>query len=45
MENKTYLKLCGALTAVIVVSLLFIPGFADAIENAMLAFLMVNARA
>ena len=40
-----YLKLCGILSAVIVVSLLFIPGLADAIETAMLGFLMVNARA
>ena len=45
MDNKKYLKLCGILSAVIVFSLLFIPGFADAIETAMLGFLMVNARA
>ena len=45
MDNKKYLKLCGILSALIVFSLLFIPGFADAIETAMLGFLMVNARA
>ena len=45
MDNIKYLKLCGILSAVIVVSLLFIPGLADAIETAMLGFLMVNARA
>ena len=45
MDNKKYLKLCGILSGVIVFSLLFIPWFADAIETAMLGFLMVNARA
>ena len=45
MDNIKYLKLCGILSADIVVSLLFIPGLADAIETAMLGFLMVNARA
>ena len=45
MDNIKYLKFCGILSAVIVVSLLFIPGLADAIETAMLGFLMVNARA
>ena len=45
MDNITYIKFCGIISAVIVVSLLFIPGLADAIETAMLGFLMVNARA
>jgi|TARA_B100001250_G_scaffold94065_1_gene78433 hypothetical protein len=45
MENKKYLKLLGVLGLVTVLSILLIPGFSDAIETAMLVFLMVNARA
>jgi len=45
MDNRKYLKLCGILTIVTILSILVIPGFSDALESAMLVFLMVNARA
>ena len=45
MKNKNYLILCGTLAAVTIVSILFIPGFSDALETSMLVFLMVTARA
>ena len=45
MDNRKYLKLCGILAGVTILSILFIPGFSDALESAMLVFLMVNARA
>ena len=45
MENRKYLKLCGVLGVITVLSILLIPGFSDALETGMLLFLMVNARA
>ena len=45
MDNRKYLKLCGILTIVTILGILVIPGFSDALESAMLVFLMVNARA
>jgi hypothetical protein len=45
MKNKSYIILCGALTVITAVSILFIPGFSDALETSMLVFLMVTARA
>ena len=45
MDNKKYLKLCGVLGVLTVLSILFIPGFSDALEAGVLGFLLVNARA
>ena len=45
MDNRKDLKLCGVLGILTVLSILFIPGFSDALETGMLVFLMVNARA
>jgi hypothetical protein len=44
MKTKTYLILCTGITVVLVVSLLYIPAFSDAVEQVVLAFLATNAR-
>ena len=44
MKTKNYLILCVGITAVLVVSLLYIPVFSDTIEQVVLAFLASNAR-
>ncbi len=44
MKTKNYLMLCGAITVALVLSLLYIPAFSDAVEQVMLAFLATNAR-
>ena len=44
MSWSNYFKLCGGLAVVLVLSLLFIPGFADIVEGLTLLFLSTNAR-
>ncbi len=44
MTMKNYLILCAAITATVVLSVLYIPGLSDAIEQALLIFLATNAR-
>ncbi len=43
MKTKNYLILCASITIVWVISLLYVPGFADAVELVMLIFLAVVA--
>jgi len=43
MNMKNYLVLCAAVTVVVVIALLYIPGVADTVEGVMLAFLASNA--
>lgn len=45
MDKNNYLKLCGLVAVVTVLSILFIPGLSEFIENELLVFLMTNARA
>jgi|TARA_B100001013_G_scaffold181452_1_gene109174 hypothetical protein len=45
MDKNNYLKLCGIVAVVTVLSILFIPGLSEFIENELLVFLMTNARA
>lgn len=45
MENKEYLKLCGVLGLLTVLSVLFVPGLSESLESRMLTFLGNNARA
>ena len=45
MDKNNYLKLCGVVAEVTVLSILFIPGLSEFIENELLVFLMTNARA
>ena len=45
MDKNNYLKLCGIVDVVTVLSILFIPGLSEFIENELLVFLMTNARA
>jgi hypothetical protein len=44
MNTKTYLQLCAGLTLVWVLGLLFVPPFAETVEQVMLLFLSTNAR-
>ena len=44
MDNVTYLKVCGGIALVWVLGLLFIPPFAELVEQLMLLFLSTNAR-
>ena len=44
MNNVTYAKLCGGVALVWVLGLLFIPPFAQTVEQLMLLFLSTNAR-
>lgn len=44
MTNKIYLILCGGLTLIWVLGLLFVPPFADLVEQLMLLFLSTQAR-
>ena len=44
MTNQTYLKVCGAVTLVWVLGLLFVPPFSELVEQLMLLFLSTNAR-
>ena len=44
MNNITYLKLCGGIALGWGLGLLFIPPFAELVEQLMLLFLSTNAR-
>ena len=44
MNNVTYAKVCGGVGLVWVLGLLFIPPFAELVEQLMLLFLSTNAR-
>lgn len=44
MKTRNYLGLCAAVSLIVVVSVLFLPGVAEAIESALLTFLSTNAR-
>ncbi len=44
MKTKNYLILCGAITVVVVLSLLYVPAVSDTVEQLVLAFLATNAR-
>lgn len=44
MKTRTYLRLCAGLTFVWVLGLLFVPPFAQLVEQLMLLFLSTNAR-
>ena len=43
MTLKNYLILCGTGSIVTILSILFVPGIADAFETILLLFLMTNA--
>ena len=44
VKTATYLKLCGGLTLVWILALVFITPFAEVVEQVMLLFLSTNAR-
>lgn len=44
MKMTSYLKLCVVLSAVVFLSVVFIPGVGQAIEGPVLGFLSTNAR-
>lgn len=44
MKTRNYFILCGAISIVLILSLLYIPAFSDAVEGIMLLFLSTNAR-
>ena len=44
MNNGTYMKLCGGIAVIWVLGLLFVPPFAELLEQLMLLFLSTNAR-
>ena len=44
MSNGTYMKLCGGVGLIWVLGLLFVPPFAQLVEQWMLLFLSTNAR-
>ncbi len=44
MKTKSYLILCGVITVVWVLGLLFVPSFSDLVEQLMLGFLATFAR-
>lgn len=44
MSNQTYLKVCVGVTLVWVLGLLFVPPFAQTVEQIMLLFLSTSAR-
>jgi hypothetical protein len=44
VKTKSYLRLCAGLALAWVVGLLTLPGFSDAVERVMLAFLAASAR-
>lgn len=43
MKAKTYAAVCGGLSLITVLAVLFIPGVSDAIEGLVIAFLSSNA--
>jgi len=44
MRARNYLLLCGAVALAVALTVLWVPGVADAIEVALLTFLSTNAR-
>lgn len=44
MKNQTYLKVCAGITLVWVLGLLFVPPFAQTVEQIILLFLSTSAR-
>lgn len=44
MSNQTYLKVCAGITLVWVLGLLFVPPFAQTVEQILLLFLSTTAR-
>lgn len=44
MKTKSYLMLCVAVSVVVVLTVLFVPGVSDRIETELLTFLSTNAR-
>ena len=44
MNKTTYFKLCGGIAVVWTLGLLFVPPFAETVEQLMLWFLSTNAR-
>lgn len=44
MKTKNYLILCATITVVLVISLLYVPGVSDTVEQLMLGFLSTYAR-
>jgi hypothetical protein len=44
VKTKNYLILCATITVVLVVTLLYVPGVSDTVEQLMLAFLSTNAQ-
>lgn len=44
MTTRNYLLLCVSISAVVALSLLYVPGLSDTVEQLMLLFLSTNAR-
>ncbi len=44
MKTKNYLILCAGITVALVLGLLYVPAFADTVEQFLLLFLSTNAR-
>jgi hypothetical protein len=44
MKARNYLILCAVIAAVVALSVLYVPGVAEAIETQLLTFLSTNAR-
>jgi len=44
VRTRNYLILCGAISVVLILGLLYIPAVSDAVEGIMLLFLSTNAR-
>ena len=43
VKTKNYLILCAAITVVVVLGLLYVPGVSDTVEQVMLVFLSITA--
>lgn len=43
MKTKNYLGLCAAVAVAVVLSVLYVPGLSDTVEQVLLAFLASNA--
>jgi len=44
VKTKNYFILCTAITVALVISLLYVPGLSDTVEQLILGFLATNAR-
>ncbi len=44
MKTKSYFALCAVVTVTVILSVLYVPGLSDTIEQALLVFLSTNAR-